>query len=132
MDILANSIKDWSGGTRIGETIETFKELYGKDRQIYFITGLDALLTIINWQRARTYPGLCRFIAATRPGYLRAEIERKVPAAFRPFITILAEPMLSVSSTAIRARVKADQPIADMVPKAVKEYIFKWGLYQGK
>jgi len=50
-----------------GDTIKGFNEKYGEDWQIYFITGWDALLTIINWNRARTYPGLCHFIAATRP-----------------------------------------------------------------
>ena len=62
--------------TYAGDTIKTFKERFGKEWQIYFITGLDALLTIINWDRARTYPGLCHFIAATRPGYNRKEVEK--------------------------------------------------------
>ena len=55
--------------TYAGDTIRAFKELYGKDIEIYFITGLDAVLTIINWDKSKTYPGLCQFIAATRPGY---------------------------------------------------------------
>jgi len=60
-----------------GDTIKAFKERYGKEWQVYFITGLDALLTIINWDKARTYPSLCHFIAATRPGYNRKEVEKK-------------------------------------------------------
>lgn len=115
-----------------GDTIKAFKERYGVDWQIYFITGLDALLTIINWDRARTYPGLCHFIAATRPGYNRKEIEKKVPVDFLPYITIIEEPSLSISSKEIRSRVRAQKPIGDMVPKAVKDYIFKWSLYQNK
>jgi len=115
-----------------GDTIKAFKERYGVDWQIYFITGLDALLTIINWDRARTYPGLCNFIAATRPGYNRKEIEKNVPVDFLPYITILEEPSLSISSKEIRSLVRAQKPIGDMVPKAVKDYIFKWALYQNK
>ena len=115
-----------------GDTIKAFKERYGVNWQIYFITGLDALLTIINWDRARTYPGLCNFIAATRPGYNRKEIEKNVPVDFLPYITILEEPSLSISSKEIRSRVRAQKPIDDMVPKAVKDYIFKWALYQNK
>mgnify|MGYP003322380173 CR=1 FL=1 len=30
MDILATSIKDWSGGTRIGETLQTFNLLWAR------------------------------------------------------------------------------------------------------
>ena len=115
-----------------GDTIESFKEKYGQDWQIYFITGLDALLTIINWDRARTYPGLCHFIAATRPGYSREEIAEKIPDVFLPYIDIIEEPRLSISSTEIRSRVRAHKPIDKMVPKAVRDYIVKWGLYQDK
>jgi nicotinate-nucleotide adenylyltransferase len=90
---------------------------------------LDAILIIINWDRARTYPGLCQFVAATRPGYDRGKIEGKIPNEFLPYVTILEEPALSVSSTEIRHRVKTGQPIDDMVPKAVMDYIYRHGLY---
>ncbi|MCK5255043.1 MAG: nicotinic acid mononucleotide adenylyltransferase, partial [Deltaproteobacteria bacterium] len=98
--------------------------------QIYFITGLDIFQTIMDWDRSRTYPGLCQFIAATRPGYNREEIEKNIPDDFLPYITTLEEPRLSISSTEIRSRVKAHQSIDEMVPKAVRDYIVKWGLYQ--
>jgi len=112
-----------------GDTIESFKEKYSQDWQIYFITGLDALLTIINWDRARTYPGLCHFIAATRPGYNREEIAKKIPDDFLPYIDIIEEPRLSISSTQIRSHVRTNKPIDKMVPKAVRDYIITCGLY---
>lgn len=115
-----------------GDTIHAFQEAYGDDWQIYFITGLDALLTIINWDRARTYPGLCRFIAATRPGYDRQDIGKKIPSPFLPYITIMQEPRLSISSTAIRSRVRAHQSIENMVPEDVQNYIIQQGLYQDR
>jgi len=112
-----------------GDTIEAFKKHYGQGWQIYFITGLDALLTIINWDRAKTYPGICQFIAATRPGYDRKKVEKNIPDDFLPYISILEEPSLSISSTDIRARVKADQSIDKMVPKDVEDYIYTRKLY---
>ena len=115
--------------TYAGNTIRSLKELYGKEENIYFITGLDAVLIIINWDKSRTYPGLCRFIAATRPGYKREEIEERIPDDFRPYVTIIEEPALSISSTEIRHRIKTDQSIEQMVPKAVMDYIYKVGLY---
>jgi len=114
-----------------GDTIRAFKEMYGKDTEIYFITGLDAILTIINWDKSKTYPGLCQFIAATRPGYRKEAIEERIPRDFRPYITIIEEPELSISSTEIRHRVKTNQPIDRMVPKAVMDYIYRCGLYSG-
>jgi len=113
-----------------GDTIKAFKERYGEDWQIYFITGLDIFQTIMDWDRSRTYPGLCQFIAATRPGYNREEIEKNIPDDFLPYIAVIEEPRLSISSTEIRSRVKAHKSIEEMVPKAVRDYIVKWGLYQ--
>jgi nicotinate-nucleotide adenylyltransferase len=117
--------------TYAGDTIRAFKEAYGKESEIYFITGLDAVLTIINWDKSKTYPGLCNFIAAARPGYNREEIEKRIPHDFRPYITIIEEPALSISSTEIRNRVKTAQPIDKMVPKVVMDYIYRMGLYSG-
>jgi nicotinate-nucleotide adenylyltransferase len=115
-----------------GDTISTFRELYNEHWQIYFITGLDALLTILNWDRARTYPGICHFIAAARPGYNRDEITRGIPDPFKPYVSILEEPSLSISSTEIRTRIGSNRPIDGMVPKAVEEYIFEFSLYRGE
>ena len=115
-----------------GDTIKAFKETYGNNWQIYFITGLDALLTIINRHRARTYPGLCQFIAATRPGYNKEEIGKRIPSEFVPYITIMEEPRLSISSTAVRSCVRAHQSIDKMVPEDVRNYIMAKGLYQDK
>jgi len=117
--------------TYAGDTIRAFKEMYDNQSEIYFITGLDAVLTIINWDKSKTYPGLCHFIAAARPGYNREEIEKRIPHAFRPYVTIIEEPELSISSTEIRHRVKTDQPIDNMVPKVVMDYIYRMGLYSG-
>ena len=113
-----------------GDTIRAFKERYGEGWQIYFITGLDIFQNIMDWDKSRIHPGLCQFIAATRPGYNREGVEENVPDDFLPYITILEEPSLSISSTEIRSRVKAQKPIDEMVPEAVRDYIVTWGLYQ--
>jgi len=115
--------------TYAGHTIEAFHEIYGKGWKLYFITGLDAILTIINWERARTYPGICHFIAATRPGYSIDEIVKSIPEAFKSFVSILEEPRLMVSSTEIRSRVRSGESIDDMVPPEVREYIFHFKIY---
>ena len=115
--------------TYAGDTIKALKGTYDKDWEIYFITGIDALLNIINKQRSKTYPGICHFIVAARPGYNRKSIEKTIPSDFKHFITIIEEPALSISSTEIRARIKKQQPIDHLVPEIVQQYIFKHGLY---
>jgi nicotinate-nucleotide adenylyltransferase len=58
---------------------------------------------------------------ATRPGYLVAPRER---------IEIFAIPAVDVSSTEVRRRVAAGEPIADLVPQAVAELIEATGVYR--
>jgi len=113
-----------------GDTILALQKLYGNPWQLFFISGVDAILHIINWDRARTYPGICQFIAVTRSGYNREEIKKKIPDEFVPYVTIIEDPLLSISSTEIRSRGKHSQSIEELVPKAVQDYIAKWHLYQ--
>ena len=70
--------------TYAGDTIRHFKEQLGTAAEVFFITGLDALLTIINWDHSRTYPGICRFVAATRPGCDRERIKKISRLIFYP------------------------------------------------
>lgn len=116
--------------TYAGDTIRHFHAQLGTGADIFFITGLDALLTIINWDNARTYPGICHFVAAIRPGCDLEKITMDIPLDFLPHITILEEPCLSISSTDIRLRVKARRSIEGMVPGAVREYIYSHNLYR--
>ena len=116
--------------TYAGDTIEALKNLYGPDWELYFITGLDALPAIVNQEQSRTYPGQCRFVAATRPGYDKKIIETRIPVAFKPHVMIVEEPALAVSSTEIRQRVKEHLPIKHLVPDAVRDYIYANGLYR--
>ena len=115
--------------TYAGDTIEAFRKMYGKNRELYFITGLDALLNVVSRDRSRTYPGICQFIAAARPGFDKKEIAESIPLDFKPSITIIEEPALAISSTEIRARIKAHLTIENMVPAVVREYIANRGLY---
>ena len=116
--------------TYAGDTINYYKERFGTGWQVFFITGLDALRTILVWDKAKTYPGICHFIAAVRPGCDLEKIKKNIPADFLPSIIILEEPNLSISSTEIRSRVKDHRSIEGMVPEAVQHYISRNGLYR--
>ena len=115
--------------TYAGDTIRHYKKAMGNVGELFFITGLDALLTIINWDQSRTYPGICRFVAAARPGCNIEKTKKSIPCEFLPHITILEEPYLSISSTDIRLRVKEQKSIEGMVPDAVRQYIYSNNLY---
>jgi len=109
-------------------TIETLRALKAEeDADLYFITGADAILEIVQWKDRADLFDLARFIAATRPGYDMAGFE--VPGEMSDAVVVMNIPALAISSTDIRDRVKAGRPIRYLVPEGVKSYIEKAGLY---
>jgi nicotinate-nucleotide adenylyltransferase len=115
----------WYAGT----TVEELKKLYGPDCSYYFIIGLDTLLTMTDTEKSRMYPGLCSFIATTRPGQYMEGLLQQVPPEFRPYVLVNEMPALSISSTDIRSRVRSGQPIDGMVPDSVRDYIRAFRIY---
>ena len=115
--------------TYAGDTIEEFKKIYA-DGELYFITGLDALLTILDRDRSKTYPGICQFIAASRPGYDTEKIKQGIAGEFLPYVSIVGDLSVEISSTDVRRKIRAGESVDHMVPPAVIDYIERWHLYK--
>jgi nicotinate-nucleotide adenylyltransferase len=110
-------------------TVETLRALKSEvDADLFFITGADAILEMFQWKERGELFELAHFIAATRPGYDIAGFELHGTSA--DAVTVMNIPALAISSTDIRARVKAGGPIRYLVPEGVKSYIEKAGLYR--
>ena len=116
-------------------TVDTLREMrhwYAPEKVIfYFITGLDAVLGITTWKEYEALPGLCRIVAVNRPGYAPQNLEC-LPAEMRKAIIPLEIPLLSISSTEIRARIEEERSIKYLLPEAVEQYIYKKRLYRKK
>ena len=111
-------------------TIDTLKELkftYGESATFYFITGADAILEILTWKNPEEIITMCKFIAATRPGYNLSRIEELKKA--KDSISIMEIPALAISSTDIRERIKTSRPIKYLLPESVCNYLLKNDLY---
>ncbi len=79
---------DRDGPTYTVDTLRGLKELYGEKTDLFFITGADAIVEILQWKDPQELFDLATFIAATRPGYdVRAAIEAHAPSG-RPEITV--------------------------------------------
>lgn len=120
-------------------TIDTVKELhriYGKNTEVFFITGADAILEILTWKQPERVLKEATFIAATRPGYDLKRLEESLPEAEKerhatdPRVLVMEIPALAISSTDIRMRVKEGRPITYLVPEGVSEFIEKNGFYR--
>ena len=112
------------------DTICDFREQgleKGEKREIFFITGADAILEIMTWHRVTELLEQCSFIAATRPGY---QLDRlSLSPTMAKNIHFMEVPALAISSTDIRRRLATGEPIKYLLPEEVENYIYKYRLY---
>lgn len=119
---------DRQGPSYAVDTLGELLEMYPGESP-YFITGMDAILEILTWHRSGDLPDLARFVAAARPGYDVASARLKLPERFLQRIDFLRVPLLDISSTGIRQRVREGRSIRYMTPEPVREFILQEGLY---
>lgn len=95
-------------------TKDTLRDLHAlnPDSQLYFITGADALASILSWQGWQEMFDLARFVGVSRPGYeLRREHVTGVLGELADDVLTLVEiPALAISSTDCRLRAEQRRP----------------------
>ncbi|MEX2275143.1 MAG: nicotinate-nucleotide adenylyltransferase [Actinomycetota bacterium] len=113
-------------------TIDTLRALADaeRDSELFFVTGADAILEILEWKHPEELLSLAHFIAATRPGYDLAAFGSTAAGRMRERVSIMNIPALAISSTDVRRRVGEGRPIRYLVPEGVKSYIEKAALYR--
>jgi len=121
---------DRGGRTYTKDTLHDLRTLY-PNSELYFITGADALASILTWQDVEELFSLARFVGVSRPGYVLDGDH--VAAAFGSLptdaLTLLEVPALAISSTDCRSRAAQNRPIRYLVPDGVVQYVAKRGLY---
>ncbi len=114
-----------SGPSYTIDTIKEFRQIYGWQADILFITGADAFLEIDSWYKKDELLKLCKFVAATRPGYDLNKLHNN----FKGVLQIMEIPALAISSTDVRYRVKNNLSIKYIVLDVVRKYIYVNKLY---
>ncbi len=113
-------------------TIDTLRQLKSmpeyRDTEFYFITGLDAVLDIVSWKNPEEIMSLCKFVAVSRYGYTHSRMQ-ELPEDLRSAIIPLEIPLLAISSTGLRERVRMNRSIRFLVPPSVEHSIRKKSLY---
>ena len=102
------------------------------DTDLYFITGADALASILSWQDWEDLFSMARFVGVSRPGFeLDGEHIFGAGAELPPdALTLVEVPALAISSTDCRDRAARSRPIWYLVPDGVVQYVSKRGLYR--
>jgi nicotinate-nucleotide adenylyltransferase len=121
-----------TGPSYTADTLRAVAREGWRPSQIFFILGSDAFAEIATW---REYPAVldtANFVVIARPGTtLDAAAERTSALRGRlgQSIFLVEARTRDVSSSTIRARLAARQPIDDLVPAAVARHIAAHHLY---
>jgi nicotinate-nucleotide adenylyltransferase len=124
---------DRGGATYTKDTLHDLAALR-PDTDLYFITGADALASILSWQNWEELFSLAKFIGVSRPGYeLDGEhIAAALKALPEDTLHLVEVPALAISSSDCRTRAESGRPIWYLVPDGVVQYVSKRGLYRSQ
>ncbi len=116
-------------------TVDTLRLLSAEDRRLFLLMGTDMMLTLDEWREPEEIFRLCYpiYIRREQDPILEARIVAKNKLYQEKYGKIarrLMADVIELSSTEIRARVTAGEPIDDLVPPAVAAYITAKGLYR--
>ena len=124
------------GGTSYTvDTIGEFRDRLGEEVELVWLIGADTLPELAGWHRTEDLVKLCRVVTLRRPGWevpdlsaLRARIGNA--AVDRLTADIIETPMVDISATDIRQRVREGKSIHGLTPEPVVRLITDSGLYK--
>jgi len=116
-------------------TIDTLDVLNSRlpDTELFLIVGGDVAAGLPQWREPERVVSLASLAVAQRAGTDGARVDAalaEVRGGERA--TFFPMPTISISSSSVRQRARAGEPIRYLVPDAVAAYIDEHGLYGGK
>jgi nicotinate-nucleotide adenylyltransferase len=113
------------------DTLEALKSL-APDTELFFIVGGDIAAGLPKWHEPERVLSLATLAVARRRGTSQASVKEALQQLRGGERTqFFRMPRIGFSSTMVRDRVRAAQPIKYIVPDAVAGYIKEHGLYGG-
>jgi nicotinate-nucleotide adenylyltransferase len=133
------------------ETVARLKEEYGAGARLFFVMGADSWAEITTWREWERLLASCDTVVVTRPGYelsfehvtanIRARIvdlrgnsrglaRRAAEECETPTIFLSDAVSMDVSATEVRREFAGGSAARRQVPRAVADYIEKYGLYR--
>jgi nicotinate-nucleotide adenylyltransferase len=107
-------------------TADTLEGLAAPDRELFLVLGADAVANMSTWRRLDETRELATVVVVERAG----DAEASPPGAgWR--VERVTIPRLDVSSSELRGRLAAGQPVDGLVAPAVLQLIAARGLYTG-
>jgi nicotinate-nucleotide adenylyltransferase len=111
------------GASYTVESLRRYRELYEDD--VYFILGADSLRDMPSWREPEALLGLATIVV-----FPREEITPVLEVRGDASVVVFESPVIDVSSSEVRRRRRAGEPIESLVPRAVLGYIEDHSLYR--
>ena len=128
-------------------TVDTLQQIKAEqpNADLYFIMGMDSLLSFTQWRSWQEILTLCNLVVNIRPGYPHLALEAALEPTLRSrLIYSLAQLQpqkagqillhestpVDISSTTIRAKIKAGLSANQYLPQCVHDYIQQHKLYR--
>ena len=113
------------------ETVEYFSALFPEDK-LYLLIGGDQSKSFYKWKNYKSILSKVNLTIADRPETLsshnRDEINKKLSTSGK--IIWLDSPLIEISSTDIRNKIKDNIPVRYLLPQKCEDYIIKNDLYK--
>ena len=106
-------------------TLKRLREMY-ENAGLYLIVGADSFNEIPTWRDYRDILETAAIVRIPRPGSGR----ERIPDEKNMKVSHARNPMIEISSSDIRERVRKGMSIRYLVPRPVEEYIIKRELYR--
>lgn len=112
------------------DMLARLNQAWGPGTEIFFIAGSDSLGDILDWHRPERIIQQAKLAVVARPG-VEVDVdtlEQALPG-LRNRLCWVQMPLLEISSTDLRARVRQERPISFFLPPAVEAYLLEQALY---
>ncbi len=121
------------GGTSY--TIDTVREiykLYNEQAEVYLLIGMDEAAAFMTWREPHEIAKLATIAVVERESSKinKCELANMLPGDIYEKIVIIDMPIVDISSTDIRERIKSGKSVRYRIPQSVEKFITDRGIYR--
>jgi nicotinate-nucleotide adenylyltransferase len=113
-------------------TADLLQALQSPEHELFFLIGADILPELPKWRQPELILRQARLVVLNRPSVRRPDLDslEAVLPGLRERVEHVHMPGVEVSSSELRKRVAASEPIRYLTPPAVERYIVERQLYR--